>query len=67
MSRVGPAKTVTVVCVCKRENPSCVICAGTGTVTHLACKRCGGTGKTGGQCLDCRGQGWRELDWDPDW
>lgn len=52
----------TVKCVCRGDNPSCVNCAGSGEVQRVGCRRCQGTGRTGGECPDCRGEGWRELD-----
>lgn len=49
-------------CLCRGRNPRCVFCDGDGTVRKIACLRCGGTGKDGGKCPDCRGHGWREID-----
>lgn len=54
----------TVACGCQGRNPGCVNCMGTGEVKYAACKRCDGTGTTGGssKCLDCRGNGWRDVE-----
>lgn len=52
-------------CPCKGINPGCVICTGSGLMTKRSCQRCGGTGRTGGVCVDCRGLGWREIDNEP--
>ena len=54
--------TLTIPCFCRGNNGACEHCAGSGTVRVPACRRCGGTGRTGGACQDCRGAGWRELD-----
>lgn len=54
--------TIEVDCGCGGRNGGCVNCAGTAMTLKRACKRCGGTGRTGGKCLDCQGHGWRELD-----
>lgn len=56
------ASTIDVTCSCQGANPGCVNCAGLGLLRRVACRRCGGTGATGGPCVDCRGEGWRELD-----
>lgn len=56
------APTIRISCGCNGHNAGCVNCYGTGEVTKRACQRCGGTGSTGGKCLDCQGSGWRELD-----
>lgn len=53
---------VNVACSCRGRNPGCVNCAGAGTVAVPACRRCRGTGRTGGVCMDCRGAGWRTID-----
>lgn len=54
--------TIQADCSCGGLNGGCVNCDGAGVVTKRACRRCGGTGHTGGLCVDCRGAGWRELD-----
>lgn len=59
------ARTIQTDCSCKGQNRGCVNCRGTGEVTKRSCERCGGTGRTGGVCVNCKGYGWRELDnWD---
>lgn len=51
-------------CICQGHNPGCAICQGEGVVQRPACKRCVGKGTTGGsaKCMDCRGEGWRDVD-----
>ncbi len=56
------SRTIQADCLCRGRNSRCVMCDGVGTVTKLACLRCGGTGKDGSKCPDCRGHGWRDLD-----
>jgi hypothetical protein len=55
---------VVVACSCKGRNSNCVMCDGTGKRFRKACRRCGGSGKEGptATCLDCRGDGYREVD-----
>ena len=55
------SETVEVPCICRGENPACVLCEGTGQQTKVACPRCQGKGQNGGRpCLDCRGRKSRE-------
>ncbi len=55
-------------CVCGGINLSCIKCNGSGTQVKVACARCNGTGSDsgikniGGKCVNCRGQGWRDMD-----
>lgn len=58
--KAGPE--VEVPCLCRGRNQRCQHCEGTGIRTMRSCKRCGGTGKDGNRCPDCRGEGWRDLD-----
>lgn len=57
------APIVNVDCSCRGQNPLCVTCRGVGTIPRASCRRCGGTGKEGGvKCMDCRGEGWRDVE-----
>lgn len=55
-------RTVDAPCLCRGRNTRCTLCDATGNVKKKACLRCGGTGKDGGKCPDCRGHGWRDID-----
>lgn len=58
--------TVEVKCVCAttdgRGRVGCIKCYGSGVVEKTACRHCGGTGKVGSKCPDCKGLGYRDID-----
>lgn len=57
--------TVEVKCVCAvggQGRTGCPKCFGDGVVLKTACRHCGGTGKVGSKCPDCKGLGFRDID-----